>query len=143
EHQPLGPERQLFVRGPDGDDFTAVLSTWSNGIGPWEYGLTPQLVSQPLRGYLYTERPIYRPGQRVYFRGILRLDDDGAYSPPPPGTSLHVNANDPQGKLVFSGDFQTDAYGSVDGEIPLADGAPIGNYVLAARVGPVPGGLPP
>ncbi len=28
--------------------------------------------SADLRGYLYTERPVYRPGQTVYFRGIVR-----------------------------------------------------------------------
>ena len=25
--------------------------------------------------YIYTERPVYRPGQIVYFKGIIRLKD--------------------------------------------------------------------
>jgi uncharacterized protein YfaS (alpha-2-macroglobulin family) len=30
--------------------------------------------------YLYTDRPVYRPGQRVSFRGVLWRDQDGVYS---------------------------------------------------------------
>ncbi len=38
--------------------------------------------------YLYTDRPIYRPGQTVNFKGILRKEDDAEYSLPPDGQSL-------------------------------------------------------
>src|SRR5205085_932526 len=35
-----------------------------------------------LTSYIYTERPVYRPEQKVYFRGILRKRTDAGYKIP-------------------------------------------------------------
>lgn len=140
-HSRIDPsERQVLVRGAEGEDFTAVFSQWTSDIAPYHFGLSSQPENQRLRGYLYTERPIYRPGQTVYFKGILRADDDGAYSPPPPGTSVHLDVHDQQGKAVYSGDFATDAFGAFHGELPVSEGATLGMYRLEARVGDPPKG---
>ena len=49
---------------------------WNLGIN---YGWGPVL---PLFSYLYTDRPIYRPGDTVYFKGILRENNYGRYALP-------------------------------------------------------------
>ena len=46
--------------------------------------------SEPYQALFYTDRPVYRPGQTVYFKGILRVDDDAHYSLPEPGTEIDV-----------------------------------------------------
>jgi hypothetical protein len=74
----------FFVFAGEGDQFAAVLNRWNQGISPWEFNLSAQFFSQPYAGYFYTDKPIYRPGQTVRFKGILRTDDDARYGLPPP-----------------------------------------------------------
>jgi len=60
----------------------AVGTDWQEGISPWEFNLPYSPQRQKYYANIYTDRPIYRPGQTVYFRGILRVDNDGTYSLP-------------------------------------------------------------
>jgi len=47
---------------------------------------TSPSTEDPYRAYLYTDRPIYRPGQTVRFRGTVRASEGPKYSPPQPRT---------------------------------------------------------
>src|SRR5439155_21995003 len=55
----------------DGRVVGAVGSDWANGIAPFDYQVPVQYEPQPYYANLYTDRPIYRPGQTVYFIGML------------------------------------------------------------------------
>jgi hypothetical protein len=57
---------------------------WSAASG-WLGWLTQQTPPPPndgLRGFLFTERPIYRPGEKVYIKGFLRNEVDGDFVAP-------------------------------------------------------------
>ena len=69
--------------GPTG--FAVGLTDWSGGLDPWDFGLNGQFYQQDLTAYLYTDRPIYRPGQTVFFKGVLRSEDDARFSLPDTG----------------------------------------------------------
>ena len=47
------------------------------------------------QGYVYTDRPVYRPGHTVHFKGILRLAGTGGYEVPA-GRSFAVTINGPE-----------------------------------------------
>ena len=50
---------------------------------PWSFGVDVGWGKAPLQyGYIYTDRPIYRPGDTVHFRGIVRDTDYGRYPLP-------------------------------------------------------------
>ncbi len=91
----------------------------SRSIGPRSY-----------QGYLYTDRPIYRPGQTVYFKGILRADDDAHYSLPTDVKSVKVLVNDPQGKELFKKDLSFNDMGTFFDELTLDAEAPLGYYYI-------------
>lgn len=40
--------------------------------------------------FLYTERPIYKPGDTVFYRGIIRQDSDALYKLPAAGRTVYV-----------------------------------------------------
>ncbi len=40
--------------------------------------------------FLYTERPIYQPGDKLYYRGLVRLDNDALYEVPPAGSKIRI-----------------------------------------------------
>ena len=85
------PEEYLagvtVVSGQPGDaGFGVGSSVWSGNVSPWQLGINtggPPL--QPFV-YLYTDRPIYRPGDTVYYKGIVRRAQDGRYALPEPQT---------------------------------------------------------
>ncbi|MDX1412747.1 MAG: Ig-like domain-containing protein [Candidatus Promineifilaceae bacterium] len=68
---------------PGEEGFGAASSIWMGQISPWNMGLNYG-YSNPLPQftYLYTDRPIYRPGDTVYFKGIVRDSNFGRYSLP-------------------------------------------------------------
>ena len=71
------------ILGQPGEDrFGLALSTWAQGISPDYFGIHEETRPPGLLTYLYTDRPIYRPGQTVYFRAVTRQAYNGFYSLP-------------------------------------------------------------
>ncbi len=50
-----------------------------NTPGAWNLGDDP---NRNLKGYTYTDRPVYRPGDTVHFKTIVRAQTAGGYSVP-------------------------------------------------------------
>ena len=85
------------------------------------------------RVYFYTDRPIYRPGHRVHFRGIARRFADNTYSVPA-GEPVEVKVWDPRDTLVYRGKLATDEFGSYHGNFLLNDEAATGYYRVVSEV---------
>jgi uncharacterized protein YfaS (alpha-2-macroglobulin family) len=67
---------------PGEDDFGAALSSWSQGLDVYFFGYIADYRPPHLEAYLYTDRPVYRPGQTVFFRAIARQAYNGRYTIP-------------------------------------------------------------
>ncbi len=105
-----------------------VSSNWSEGISPWAFHLSGNYaVPGNLVAHLQTDRQVYRPGQTIHWRLIVRIDNDGVYELPP-DTTIHVQVDDPTGNTVYAQDVELDAMGTASGDIPLAESAAIGFY---------------
>jgi uncharacterized protein YfaS (alpha-2-macroglobulin family) len=112
----------------------AVSSTmWNQGISPWEFGIQTSFYDDPNTALFYTDRPIYRPGQIVYFKGVIRLDDDVHYSLPAANTEVEVTVDDSQGREVYKETLKTSDMGTVWGELTLDEEASLGYYYIEAR----------
>ena len=68
--------------------------------------------------YLFTDRPVYRPGHEVHFKGIIRSRSGTAYAPPK-GGEASVSLVEPGGTAVESMDVQVAANGSFTGRFEL------------------------
>ncbi|MDH7487906.1 MAG: Ig-like domain-containing protein [Anaerolineae bacterium] len=121
----------LIVVGGSGETLAVAVSTWAAGIDPWEFSLPSESWLTPYVGYFYTDRPIYRPGQTVYFKGIIRADDDAHYSLPDIGP-LRVTVSDPLGQQFYSQTLQVSDLGTVYSSLTLDENAPTGTYWLNA-----------
>jgi uncharacterized protein YfaS (alpha-2-macroglobulin family) len=126
-----------FVGDPEnpGQDFAVITSQWSDGVSPWEFDLPVESYQEGYTAYFFTERPIYRPGQTVYFKGILRHDDDARYALPAEGGSMQVTIEDPQGTQVYEDELMLSDMGTLDGELTLSEEAALGYYSIAATYG--------
>lgn len=83
------------------------------------------------RVYLVTDRPVYRPGQTVFFKGTARR---AAGLRPLAGRSLEVRVVDSDESEVLKQKFTTDPYGSFWGELRLGLDAPLGDYRIEAEL---------
>lgn len=120
------------------EHFGVGVTYWTSGIEAWSFGQTPNYYPTQHRAYLYTDRPIYRPDQPVYFRGIVRAQDDVTYSVPD-FTDIPVRVLDPEGEVVFDEVLPLNEFGSFSGQFDIADDAPLGEYRLVAQL---PGQMP-
>lgn len=84
------------------------------------------------KAYIYTDRPVYRPGQKAYYRGILRKVTGGVYQPSN-GEPIEVSVRDARGVILSQRKIKTDDYGAFDGEIAIGDEPPLGTYAVVAR----------
>jgi uncharacterized protein YfaS (alpha-2-macroglobulin family) len=127
--------RFAFAGNPDkpGEDFAVAVSNWTQGIDPYLFSNVSVEYSQQLySGYFYTDRGIYRPGQTVYFKGIIRTDHDARYSLPVLTQPVTVTITDSQGKDIFSDKLTLDEVGTLNGSFDLSEGAALGPYSLQA-----------
>jgi uncharacterized protein YfaS (alpha-2-macroglobulin family) len=113
--------------------FVVGATEWQQGISPWDFGFSGGERPQPYRVHLYTDRPIYRAGQTVYFRGIARAEDDVAYTLPDL-SQVAVTVYDVNGEVLLQGPLDFDAYGAFSGAVTLEAGAPLGTYAIVARL---------
>ena len=81
--------------------------------------------------YIHSDRPVYRPGQEVFFKGTARTADDLV---PLAEQDVQVVVRDADGTEIFEDTLMTDAYGSFAGSLLLASEPPLGSYNIEARL---------
>ncbi|HXL81546.1 MAG TPA: MG2 domain-containing protein [Pyrinomonadaceae bacterium] len=90
--------------------------------------------SENVKGYIYTDRPVYRPTHKVSFKGIVRaIDPTGVYKPVGDST-VNVTVTDSNSANVFTKELPLSARGTFNGEMEIAESAPLGTYQIAAEI---------
>ncbi|MGC9399998.1 MAG: Ig-like domain-containing protein [Anaerolineae bacterium] len=119
-----------FAGEPGDPTFAVAFNRWTNGISAWDFNVQPTYGDQNYRTALYTDRPIYRPDQTVYFKGIVRTDDDAHYTLPDFET-VDVTVSDPQGETIYEETLPLNEMGTAHGELALSPEAALGFYTLS------------
>ncbi|GAB4464206.1 MAG: hypothetical protein Kow0070_25690 [Anaerolineales bacterium] len=126
---PVTGQVYAMLAAPGDPNFALAANTWNSGLHAWDFGY-PQSVQPPhTQIYLYTDRPIYRPGQTVYYRGIVREAFDGRYELPAVA-SIPILLTDAQGTQLASINAQLSPYGTFSGQFELSQEAVPGNYTF-------------
>jgi uncharacterized protein YfaS (alpha-2-macroglobulin family) len=120
----------VYTGEPGQPDFAVVSSEWAEGIQPWSFNLDTSGLSDTRMVHLYTERPIYRPGQQVFWRGIYRMMEDDAWTLPVAGLEAIININDGMGNLVSTTRVPVSENGTIHGAFTLAPDALTGYYSI-------------
>lgn len=84
--------------------------------------------------YAFSDRPAYRPGEVISFKGILR-QYDGAIFSTPAGMSVKARIYDAQGTQVKEGVYAVNDYGSFDDSFTLDEKSVLGEYRLELYTG--------
>jgi alpha-2-macroglobulin len=115
-----------------GRDFAFTAQNWGSGISTYDLGIYENYYDpgEDIFGYVYTDRPVYRPNQDVYFKGILRANDDLHYSL---SSQKQVYVVVEQwGEKIFSEYVNVNEQGSFSGFVHIDEGASLGAYTISA-----------
>ncbi|MFZ6027242.1 MAG: Ig-like domain-containing protein [Chloroflexota bacterium] len=135
---PDGYHPMLVVARTTENDFTlsGLEGMWGDYSPYWWWGRRgTHPAAQLYRAYLYTDRPIYRPGQVVYFKAVTRAEQDVKYDLLPAGTPITIHIRDARDNIVQTFELATNEFGSVHDAFRLADGAMPGTYNVEAVLG--------
>lgn len=87
-----------------------------------------------VKGYIYTDRPVYRPTHKVSFKGIVRgVDSSGVYKSVGE-SAINVTVTDADGGNIYSEELPLSPRGTFKGEVEISESAPLGNYSITAEV---------
>ena len=117
-----------YVRAEGNGHFGFTALYWGSGVSAGDFGLYENYYggTESLFGYLYTDRPVYRPDQEVFFKGILRQNDDLHYSLPKQ-KQVYVVV-DQWGEKIFAEYVPVNEQGSFSGTVKLAQDVSLGSY---------------
>lgn len=135
---------QFYVTVEKDDDFTFLGSDWNDGFQPYNFDGVSQdfryASSAPYRLHasIYTDRPLYRAGDKVHFKGITRfLDWNGKFSIPSRSSrTVDVKIVDAEQNEVYRKTVPLTEFGSFDGSFLTAKEASLGNYFIHATLLP-------
>jgi hypothetical protein len=97
-------------------------------VTPWGYGFGARNQEQE-RDYIYTDRPVYRPGHTVHIKAIVRKEVNDNLVLPDERT-LTMRVTGPNGKVVFNKELPVSAHGTVAADFDLASDAALGYYSI-------------
>lgn len=84
------------------------------------------------KGFIYTDRPAYQPGQVVHVRGVVRQVADDTYAVAE-GKEYQVEVFDTRNRLVHEATVQLSAFGGFHTHFLLPPAAPQGEFRILVR----------
>jgi len=129
----MGDGEPAMVLGELADEITIAGFNYQ-WQSPGSYGYWSPQRNTDYRVYLYTDRPIYRPGHTIYYSSILRSNLSEGYQPVSSSEEIVATLRDSRGNVVDTQNLTANEFGIVDGSFQLADQPPLGNYSLNIKI---------
>lgn len=85
------------------------------------------------REYVYTDRPIYRPGDMVHIKGISRIGYDGVFEVPTGGTKLEIR--NAKYEIARTEEVKFNKNGTYEMSFTLDPQASLGYYPISTNTG--------
>ncbi len=132
-----GIDNDGFLYAQRGDD-VAFLPLERDLSGSW-WG-RESAADEP-RGFIYSERQPYKPGETAHLSGIIRREGSGpagAIELWRVGATLTYSVSGPRGHQIAQGEAKLSSFGTFNLDVPIPEGADLGSYWVNVEV---PGGL--
>ena len=133
---PVGQTPALVI-GEHGGAFTlsGINLDWSQQRRTWWQPTAPAVAKSLLtRAIIYTDRPIYRPGQTVNVDVFARYDNDAIYSRIPLEWDVIVRLRDARNNLIDTRTLHVDEFGALHASFDLAEGGTLGEYAIEVQI---------
>ena len=125
EQQPRDYQWLITATTPEGRlAYLGFTGVWSGRWREAEY--------RAIKVYAVTDRPVYRPAQKVHFKfWVRRAQYDQEDTSDFANQTFPVEIHNPKGEKILEKAFSSDAYGGIEGELDLPADAMLGVYRLA------------
>lgn len=129
-------DAEFVVIATLGPDTAYLVSNWYEGLQPWSFNLHYDIeqAEPTLRGTVFSDRGIYRPGETVRLKAIVRSDRPDGMTMIPRNARVHVQIRDARSQVIDERDLALGAWSSTDWEITLPGTAPLGDASITATV---------
>ncbi|HJT16383.1 MAG TPA: MG2 domain-containing protein, partial [Thermoanaerobaculia bacterium] len=133
--QAIGEIHFIVTAEKDGDVAYAA-SNWNNGIGPWDFGMYFNLgEAKPLlRGSVFTDRGVYKLGEEVHAKAVLRSDTPAGIQMLAPGTPVEITVEDSHSKQIDKRTLKVNEWSSAEWTMSIPYDGVLGTYQIFARV---------
>jgi uncharacterized protein YfaS (alpha-2-macroglobulin family) len=111
-------------------DVAYVGSDWNEGIQPWDFGVSFNLneASPLLRGTVFSDRGVYKLGEEVTFKAVLRHNAPEGIKLLQAGTPIFVSVRDGQNRVVDERTIKVNSWSSAEWTLTLPADGTLGNY---------------
>jgi hypothetical protein len=120
------------VAGKEADDLIALARCGDDTVVNDPGGYFLRRENRSLKAYIYTDRPIYRPGHQVHVKAVLRWHERGL----PVGfdrPQVEFVVTDPDEKVVLRQPQKVDAFGAAFTSLTLPATAALGYYSVTVN----------
>ena len=145
-HIPNARWGRYLLRLDDDGRFGVASTKWQQGSEPWKLTVPFSSSTFDLLAHVYTERPIYRTGETVSYKAVVRRDDDATYSLPRPSETFTIVVTDSKFRELSSTTTVVNEFGTLEGEFVIPEGGATGTYSIRLYgsegrryLGPAPG----
>jgi alpha-2-macroglobulin len=131
----MNGEGRIFVAKDS--DWTMVNPKRPGGLSTWAFNVSSDWERTPtkLRGFMHTDRGLYRPGEKVHVKGIARETSLGApLAVPATNKKVTVEVEGPQGKTIATTEAKLSAFGGFWFDVDLPADARLGDYYIRAKL---------
>jgi alpha-2-macroglobulin len=120
------------------DDDRAVIpiKSFDRDLSPWRFHISAAWGSgrHPAAAAVFTERGIYRPGETVYAKAIVRRGLLGSLRAPPPNDSVRWIFTDREQGTLRDTIVAPSRFGTADQALQLPGGIPLGTYQIVVQL---------
>jgi uncharacterized protein YfaS (alpha-2-macroglobulin family) len=115
----------VWILARHGDDEALVT--------PWSYSFS-STSRNAFNSYIYTDRPVYRPGHTVHIKAIVRRNENDSLVLPAQ-QALALEVRDDDNGVVLQKNISPSAHGTIATDLELPSDAKLGYYNISLKLG--------
>jgi uncharacterized protein YfaS (alpha-2-macroglobulin family) len=119
------------------NDLAVVDGNWANGIQIWNFSLPEERRGgqTKIKGFIQSDRGLYRPGESVHFKGLVREVTQTAPPRVPKDKRVSIEVSDSRGTSIHSDVVSLSSFGGFHFDLALDKEASLGDYYVKATLG--------
>ena len=129
-------EFAFVVTAAKDGDIAYVASDWNEGIHPFEFSARYDIqeAAPLLRGTVFSDRGVYKLGEEIHVKAILRRDTPGGIELIPDKTSLYIAVRDSRAKVIDRRTAVINPWSTAEWTMRLPAEGALGDYQVVASL---------